>query len=79
MNAVDLRQADADLQAERERVARMDVAAAADRARRAREFDEKATAVRTAGDAAGLLRDTTVAGQSSDAVPGSKDPGPAAN
>ncbi len=62
VNAADLSLANSALQLERDRAAAIDAAAVADRARRASELDEKAASVRTAGDAAGLLRDVTGAG-----------------
>lgn len=55
--SADLKVADASLQTEEQRVAQMESAAAAARAARAKEFNAKVAAVRTAGDAAGLLRE----------------------
>lgn len=62
-NEVTLSQTDAALKVEQQRVSKMESAAVQERQERAQELDEKAAAVRTADDAARLLRDQFRAGR----------------
>lgn len=70
-----LKQADADLKVEAERIAALEKAAAAARAARAKELDEKLENTVSAGDAVDLLRGAFPGGRDSKAVRGPAGPG----